>query len=184
MTTYDIRYIENHVLYQAGDVWVIPKYPISVSPDGRECVALVHLDPIHRAIAVQICGDPRPITSLELEFLCDVVDIPFAEVARKLDISRSTISHFMRLRKTWDRPKSKTCKVFFMSILFERVPSTEPGLLIRVREALDPDVLLETSKKHMEEHSQLYGIEPGVRRLADIKKRALGLALEELHDPS
>lgn len=79
--------------YQAaGRIWIVPEFRLTVLPDGEVAVSHSELMRIHRAIANYLCGREAALTSEELEFLCDVTETSFAEVARELGVHRSTLT--------------------------------------------------------------------------------------------
>ena len=79
--------------YQAaGRVWGIPSVRLLVLPDGSQAVSEAEIHRIQRAIGNEICGSDGPLTIDELDFLCDATDTSLVEVARVLDLHKSTLS--------------------------------------------------------------------------------------------
>ena len=79
--------------YQAaGRVWNIPRVRLLVLPDGSQAVSEAEIQRIQLAIGNEICGSDGPLTIEELDFLCDATDTSLAEVARLLDLHKSTLS--------------------------------------------------------------------------------------------
>jgi predicted DNA-binding protein (UPF0251 family) len=93
----------NYPYHAAGRTWTVPQLRLTSLPDGTVGISQEELDRIHRAIANEICGDDSSLTMDELEFLCDVTDTSFVEVADALSIHKSTVT---RWRKTGEVPKS------------------------------------------------------------------------------
>ncbi|MBU0608697.1 MAG: hypothetical protein KKI08_12485 [Armatimonadetes bacterium] len=90
--TFKHKTIRNHEYLAAGHRWLIPEYHLIVFDDGEEGVSQVEIERVHRAIANEICGAPEPLTFDELEFLADTAGMNLADVARVLDVHRSTIT--------------------------------------------------------------------------------------------
>lgn len=79
--------------YQAaGRVWNVPSVRFIVLPDGSRAISEAEIQRIQTAIANEICGSDTPLTIDELEFLCDATDTSLVEVARLLDLHKSTLS--------------------------------------------------------------------------------------------
>ena len=88
---------ERNYKYQAaGRTWVVPKLHLEEMPDGKVAVLEEEIDRIHRAIANEICGSPENLSKEELEFLCDVAETPFSQVAGYLGVHRSTLTKWRR----------------------------------------------------------------------------------------
>lgn len=91
---------------------------LAVMPDGTVALSQQEIDRIHRAIANAICGDARPLSAAELEFLCDVTDTRFADVARHLDLDRSAVSRWKSRSRTVPKLHSLRLKKWFWFQLF------------------------------------------------------------------
>ena len=90
--------------YQAaGRTWVIPKFHLSELPDGTIAILESEINRIHYAIANEICGNKEGLTKEELEFLCDITQTSFSEIADYLGIHRSTLTKW---RTTGQIPKN------------------------------------------------------------------------------
>lgn len=86
----------------AGRTWAVRELRLVRMPDKTVVILEEEIDRIHRAIANEICGSPDTLSIDELEFLCDVTDTSFAEVADYLGIHKSTVT---RWRKAGEVPK-------------------------------------------------------------------------------
>jgi hypothetical protein len=109
---------KNYPYQAAGRTWMVPELHLTSMPDGSAAIAEDEIQRIHRAVANEICGDDAGLTMDELEFLCDVTDSTFVDVANALQIHRSTVT---RWRKTGEVPKSVmslVLKKWFWSLLF------------------------------------------------------------------
>ena len=109
---------KNYPYQAAGRTWTVPELRLSSLPDGSAAISEEEIQRIHRAIANEICGGDASLTMAELEFLCDVTETTFADVAKVLKIHRSTVT---RWRKTGEVPKtvmSLVLKKRFWSLLF------------------------------------------------------------------
>lgn len=90
--------------YQAaGRTWVIPEFHLSELPDGTIAILESEINRIHHAIANEICGNKEGLTKEELEFLCDITQTSFSEIADYLGIHRSTPTKW---RTTGQIPKN------------------------------------------------------------------------------
>jgi len=94
---------KNYPYQAAGRTWTIPELRLTSLPDGSAAISEEEIQRIHRAIANEICGDETSLTMAELEFLCDVTDTSFSDVANALKIHRSTVT---RWRKAGEVPKT------------------------------------------------------------------------------
>jgi hypothetical protein len=83
---------KNHPIHAAGRLWTVPTISLTELPDGTLAVAQAELARVHRGIANAICGSPGQLSQDDLEFLCDVSDTTFAQVANQLRVDKSTIS--------------------------------------------------------------------------------------------
>lgn len=81
--------------YQAaGSTWLVPVLHLTVFDDGEEGISQAEIDRIHRAVANEICGESDRLTFEELEFLCDLAEVTLADVARALEVHRSTVTRW------------------------------------------------------------------------------------------
>ena len=86
VTVSDYRY------QAAGRAWNVPRVRLTVLPDGSQAISEAEIQRIQAAIGNEICGTDAPLTIDELEFLCDATDTSLVEVARLLDLHKSTLS--------------------------------------------------------------------------------------------
>lgn len=109
---------KNYPYQAAGRTWTVPELRLSSLPDGSAAISEEEIHRIHRAIANEICGRDASLTMAELEFLCDVTETTFVDVASALKIHRSTVT---RWKKTGEVPKSVmslVLKKWFWNLLF------------------------------------------------------------------
>ena len=109
---------KNYPYQAAGRTWTVPMLRLDALPDGSAAISEMEIQRIHRAIANEICGDDACLTMDELEFLCDVTETSFSDVADALHIHRSTVT---RWRKAGEVPKSVVSyalKKWFWNLLF------------------------------------------------------------------
>ena len=109
---------KNYLYQAAGRTWTVPELQLSSLPDGSAAISEEEIQRIHRAIANEICGGEATLTMAELEFLCDVTETTFSDVARALKIHRSTVT---RWRKAGEVPRSVmslVLKKWFWNLLF------------------------------------------------------------------
>lgn len=128
----------------AGRVWRVPELHLDTLPDGSTGVSMAEFGRIHRAIAAEICGVPGPLTAAEFEFLADLADVPYAQIAALVGLDRSALTKWMGSQKPMRIDRSHVLKQWFMLRLFAeflgrtRIPLRElrdPGrLLTRLRE--------------------------------------------------
>ena len=78
----------------AGQTWIIPEFHLSKLPDGTIAVLEEEINRIHYAIANEICGDENGLSKDELEFLCDMTQTSFSEIADYLGIHQSTLTQW------------------------------------------------------------------------------------------
>ena len=136
----------NYPFQAAGRVWVVPELRLQSLPDGSTGVSMQEFGRIHRAIANQICGSPGPLSAAEFEFLCDLVDVPYAQIAAMVGLDRSALTKWMGAGKPMRVDRSNLLKQWFMLRIFEhavgrsRLPLSqlaEQGpLLERLREVV------------------------------------------------
>ena len=87
--------------YQAaGRTWVIPEFHLSELPDGTIAILESEINRIHHAIANEICGNEESLSKEELEFLCDITQTSFSEIADYLGIHRSTLTKWRTTGKS------------------------------------------------------------------------------------
>ena len=111
--------IENDYPYSvAGRVWVIPHYELTQLPDGSLVVLKAELDRVHRAIANAICGSRDRLTVEELDFLCHITSTTYTDLARLLDLHKSTLSRWKRPGDVPSKPTSTQLKRWFWTRLF------------------------------------------------------------------
>lgn len=118
MTVLETKTKKNYPYQAAGRTWTVPELRLSSLPDGSAAISDEEIQRIHRAIANEICGDQATLTMPELEFLCDVTETTFSDVASALKIHRSTVT---RWRKAGEVPKSVmslVLKKWFWNLLF------------------------------------------------------------------
>ncbi len=109
---------KNYPYQAAGRTWTVPELRLISLPDGTAAISEEEIYRIHRAIANEICGSDTTLSMDELEFLCDLTDKSFSDVADCLQIHRSTVT---RWRKSGEVPKSVmslVLKKWFWYLLF------------------------------------------------------------------
>ena len=84
----------NYSYMAAGRVWLVPELRLTGLPDGTVGLAEDEIDRVHRAIANEICGSPGPLTADEIEFLCGVAAVTYAEVAEGIGVHRSALTRW------------------------------------------------------------------------------------------
>jgi len=109
---------KNYPYQAAGRTWTVPELRLDSLPDGAAATSEKEIERIHRAIANEICGGGASLKMDELEFLCDVTESSFSDVANALQIHRSTVT---RWRTSGEVPKSvvsSALKKWFWNLLF------------------------------------------------------------------
>lgn len=109
---------KNHPMHAAGRLWTVPTIALTELPDGTLAVSQAELTRVHRGIANAICGSPGQLSQDDLEFLCDVSDTTFAEVANQLRVDKSTISKWRSRGADVPLIYSLYLKKFFWFLLF------------------------------------------------------------------
>lgn len=118
----------NYRFEAAGRAWNVPVLHLVVLPDGSQAISEMEIRRVHAAIANEICGSETPLTIEELDFLCDVTETPLSEVARLLDLHKSTLSKWRSTQHISKAIYSDRLKKLFWFKLFgeqlrgERVP--------------------------------------------------------------
>lgn len=113
--------IEKKYPYRAaGQIWIIPEFRLSEFPDGTIVVLEEEIDRIHYAIANEICGDENGLSKDELEFLCDVTQTSFSEIADYLGIRQSTLTKWRTAGKIPKNVMGLVLKKWFWFKLFGR----------------------------------------------------------------
>ena len=87
---------KNYKFHAAGRTWVVPTLRLTEMPDGSVAITEDEIDRIHRDIANEICGSPENLSKEELEFLCDVTETLFSEVADYLGVHKSTLTKWRK----------------------------------------------------------------------------------------
>ena len=140
------RLIEKNYKYRAaGRTWLVPKLHLEKMPDGTVAISQDEIDRIHKAIANQICGSSETLSFVELEFLCDVSETPFYEVAKHIDMPQRTLSKW---RKTGTVPNHITSiflKRWFWFKLFGNVLSDKT---VKLKDIRDEVGFLTLAKSH------------------------------------
>ncbi len=109
---------KNYALHVAGQHWEVPEVQLTELPDGGSGVSFAEIGRMMRAVANRVCGSPDRLTGEEFEFLCDVADVPFSEVARALDLNRSTLTKWRESNKPMQLVRSGFVKRWFWFELF------------------------------------------------------------------
>jgi len=115
-----MKTIEKHdqPFHAAGRLWIVPRLTLSVLPDDTVALSQAEIDRIHRAISNSICGKVRALTVAELEFLCDVTETTFSDVAHHLKLDRSAVSRWKSRGGFVPRAHSLLLKKWFWFKLF------------------------------------------------------------------
>lgn len=131
--------LNNFEFHAAGRTWTVPAFRLDVLPDGTTAASMAEFDRVHRSIVNAICGRPGPLSAEEFEFLCDVCDVPYAEVARLVGLDRSALTKWMQSTKPMRVGRSNQLKQWFLLCLFgDRIGR----LPIRAATLIDADEVL------------------------------------------
>ena len=87
---------KNYPYQVAGRTWKVPELRLTKLPDGTVVILEEEIDRIHRAVANEICGSSEPLSMRELEFLCDITQKTFSEIAEYLGLHRSTLTKWRK----------------------------------------------------------------------------------------
>ncbi len=109
---------KNYPYQAAGRTWRVPELRLTSLPDGSAAISEDEIERIHRAIANEICGVDTSLTMDELEFLCDVTDTTFVDVASTLQIHRSTVTRWRKAGEVPTSVMSHVLKKWFWNLLF------------------------------------------------------------------
>ena len=112
------RTSRNFPVYAAGHLWSVNAVKLTELPDGTQAISQEELARIHRGIANAVCGAGDVLTIEELEFLCDVTDTSFTDVAVFLDLNKSTITMWRKKGQVPSRMASNTLKRWFWFQIF------------------------------------------------------------------
>ena len=85
----------NYLYHAAGKIWCIPEVRLKKDPDDKLSISLEEISNLHKAILNEICGNSKPLTGGELEFLCDATDTKYSDVAKKFHVSKGNVSHWI-----------------------------------------------------------------------------------------
>lgn len=91
-----LEVIRPYPFHAAGQTWRIPQVVIEEDYDGTPVMSGHEITRITRAIANEICGDNAALTADELEYLCGLTGVRYVEVAKRLGVTRSTISTWLK----------------------------------------------------------------------------------------
>lgn len=140
------RLIEKNYKYRAaGRTWLVPKLHLKKMPDGTVAISQDEIDRIHKAIANQICGSSEVLSFVELEFLCDVSETSFYEVAKHIGMHKSTPSKWRKIGTVPNHITSIFLKRWFWFKLFGQVLSDET---IKLKDLRDEIEFLTLAKSH------------------------------------
>ena len=109
---------KNYPYQAAGRTWAVRELRLVTMPDKTVVILEEEIDRIHRAIANEICGSPSELTFDQLEFLCDVSETLFYEVAEQLGVHKSTLSKWRKTGMVPNTPTSFFLKKWFWFKLF------------------------------------------------------------------
>lgn len=111
--------VSNFEFPAAGRTWIVPDYRLTRLRDGSLGVPRSEFRRVHLAIAVAICGAPGPMSAKEFEFLSDIADVPYAQVAEMVGLDRSAITKWMeRENRPMRVDRSNLLKQWFLVTLF------------------------------------------------------------------
>ena len=140
------RLIKKNYKYRvAGRTWLVPKLHLKKMPDGTVAISQDEIDRIHKAIANQICGSSAILSFVELEFLCDVSETPFYEVAKHIGMHKSALSKWRKTGVVQNHITSIFLKRWFWFKLFGQVLSDET---IKLKDIRDEIEFLNLAKSH------------------------------------
>lgn len=138
--------IEKNYKYRvAGRTWLVPKLHLEKMPDGTVAISQDEIDRIHKAIANQICGSSEDLSFVELEFLCDVSETPFYEVAKYIGMHKSALSKWRKTGAVPNHITSIFLKRWFWFKLFGHVLSDKTVKLKDIRDEIE---FLNLAKSH------------------------------------
>ena len=130
--------------YQAaGRTWVVPKLSLQKLPDGTVVILEEEIKRIHRAIANEICGSPESLTIEELDFLCDITNTPYSDIADYLGVHRSTLTKWRSAGKV---PKQITSLMLKKRFWFSLFGAQLGRRTVQIAEMQDECTLLSTVK--------------------------------------
>lgn len=113
-----VTHKDRYQVHAAGHLWTVASVSLTELPDGTVAIDQDALAGIHRAIANALCGGDAKLTSDELEFLCDITEARFVDVARYLDMDKSTVTTWRRKGGVPSRVVSMALKKWFWFRLF------------------------------------------------------------------
>ncbi len=100
----------------AGRVWTIPEVTFLVAPDKTLGLAPSEVLRVHRAIANEIIGSTEDLTPDELEYLADLTEATYADLAKAIGVARSNLTNWRN--KDIPRPYGQLLKRWFWVQLF------------------------------------------------------------------
>lgn len=109
---------KNYPFQAAGRTWTVPRLTLTELPDGTAAIAEDEIRRVHLGIANEICGSEGILSMAELEFLCDVTDTTFVDVASALQIHRSTVTRWRKHGEVSTIVVSMALKRWFWKLLF------------------------------------------------------------------
>lgn len=112
------RVLAPYLYMAAGRLWVIPQVRIELAPDGTPIIPGNELTRITHAVTNELCGSPTALSADELDFLCGITATPYVDVARRLDVTRATISHWIKKGGKLPLISSLILKKFFWFEVF------------------------------------------------------------------
>jgi len=121
--------------------WLVPNVAIEANAIDTPVVPGREVTRITLSVANAICGSSEPLSTAELEYLCDLTCVRYADVAQLLDVTRATVSIWFKKARPVSRTYSVKLKKWFWQKIFAK--RLEKPLLFAVEEAFDDAILLQ-----------------------------------------
>lgn len=132
--------------HAAGRIWKIPEVKLQKYPDGHLNIGLDEITRINEAISNEICGKSNPMTGGELEFLCDATDTRYIEVAKKFQVSKGNVSHWVSSTSPISFERSLILKRWFWAKMFSDRVSNLVWDIQKVARFVDDDIFFSALK--------------------------------------
>lgn len=136
-----LEVIEAYAFPVGAKHWQVPQVHIEADFIGEPVVPGREVTRITLSVANAICGSPDPLSTAELEYLCDLTCVRYADVAQLLDVTRATVSIWFKKARPVSRTYSVKLKKWFWQKIFAK--RLEKPLLFAVEEAFDDAILLQ-----------------------------------------
>ena len=137
--------------HEAGHIWLVPELHLMRLPDGTLGLSEAEIRRVHQGIANEICGGLEPLTTDELEFLCDVAEVTLVEAAAQIGLHKSALSKW---KQSGAVPRSLTSLALKRWFWFKLFGDRLGAHVVSLDTFSDDRVFLKAARQHaLDEHA-------------------------------